>query len=177
MSPADIPAGIVDDALRPDGAVGGIKDVVGDVGDAVGGVVGGVVGGATDFLGGVVGLITGDSTPPEGHTAPGGIIGTDVSLSLAGTGTPGAHLSLQAAGQVYATTTVDARGRFVLNVTALPASLTTLDLVQTVDRGYLLGTLGLSALLGQVDKLIDALIQPLALSSDGDSPIAIRLLS
>lgn len=177
VSPADIPAGIVDDALRPDGAVGGIKDVVGDVGDAVGGVVGGVVGGATDLLGGVVGLITGDSTPPEGHTAPGGIIGTDVSLSLAGTGTPGAHLSLQAAGQVYATTTVDAGGRFVLNVTTIPAGLTTLDLVQSVDRGYLLGTLGLSALLGQVDKLIDALIQPLALSSDGDSPIAIRLLS
>ena len=184
VSPTDIPAAIVDSPGQAatgqvDGVVGGVKDVVGDVGGAVegvGGAAGEVVGGASDLIDGVVGTITGDSTAPEGDTAPGGIVEADISLNLAGTGTPGAHLSLQAAGQVYATTTVDASGHFVLNATAIPGDLTQLDLVQTVDRDYLLGTLGLGALLGQVDELIDALIRPLALTSDGDSSITIRLL-
>jgi RNA polymerase sigma factor (sigma-70 family) len=155
------------------GAVGGVADGVQDVVDGVVGDVGSVVDGAVD-------TITGGTTPPEGHTAPGGVVGADVSLNLSGTGTPGALVSLQAAGQVYATTTVDADGNFTLNVTALPDGLEELELVQAVDRSYLLDSLGLGGLLGgllgNVEDLVDALIRPLAVVSSGDSPVTIRVL-
>jgi hypothetical protein len=125
-----------------------------------------------------VDTITGGA-PPQGHTAPGGVVGTDISLNLTGKGTPGAHLSLQAAGQVYATTTVDANGDFALNVTAIPGGLSSLELVQTVDRGYLVELLGLGGLLGDllgtVDGLVNALIAPLSLSGNS-SGINIVLL-
>jgi len=149
-----------------------------NLGGLVGGVVGGVVGDVGSTVGSVIGTISGSDTPPEGHTAPGGVVGVD--LSLRGTGTPGAHLSLQAAGQVYATTTVAADGTFVLNVTAVPGGLASLDLVQTVDRSYLANLLGLGGavgqLLGGVDALINNLIAPLHLSSLPGG-VSIRLLS
>lgn len=141
-------------------------------------VVDGVTGDVGDLVGGVVDTITGGA-PPEGHTAPGGVVGADVSVNLSGTGTPGAHLSLQAAGQVYATTTVDANGNFVLNVTAVPGGLASLDLVQTIDRSYLKSLLPgggvVAELLGQVDALVNALIRPLGLSGNS-SGININLL-
>lgn len=138
----------------------------------------GVGGDVGDLVDGVLGTITGGEAP-EGHTAPGGVIGTDISLNLTGTGTPGAHVSLQAAGQVYATTTVDANGNFVLNVAAIPGGLSSLELVQTVDRSYLANLLGLGGVLGglltDVDALINGLIRPLNLTSGG-SGIGINLL-
>lgn len=143
-------------------------------------VTGEVLGGTGSLVDSVLGTITGSDTPPEGHTAPGGLVGTDISLNLAGTGTPGAHISLQALGQVYATTTVDSTGHFTLNATAIPGGLASLDLVQTVDRQYLQALLGsqglLGSLLGTVDSLINALIQPLTLSLNS-AGINIRLLS
>ena len=146
----------------------------------LGGLVGGVAGDLEDTVGAVVGTISGGDTPPQGHTAPGGIVGADLSFDLSGTGTPGAHLSLQAAGQVYATTTVAADGTFVLNVTAVPGGLSSLDLVQTVDRSYLLNLLGLGGvlggLLGSVDALVNSLIAPLSLDTLPGG-ISIRLLS
>jgi RNA polymerase sigma factor (sigma-70 family) len=133
-----------------------------------------------ELIDSVVGTVTGDA-PPEGHTAPGGIASADVSLNLSGSGTPGAHLSLQAAGQVYATTTVASDGTFVLNVTGIPGGLASLDLVQTVDRQYLsgivLGENPLAELLGIVDGLVNTLIQPLDLWSGGTSGVNIKLLS
>lgn len=139
------------------------------------GGIGDVVGGLVD---GVLGTVTGGEAP-EGHTAPGGVVGADLSLDLTGTGTPGAHLSVQAAGQVYATTTVNADGTFVLNVTGVPGGLSSLELVQTVDESYLIDLLGLGGLLGglvgDLDALIQELIQPLRLTS-GDSQITIILI-
>lgn len=127
----------------------------------------------------VVDTIVG-GTPPEGHTAPGGIVGADISLNLSGSGTPGAHLSLQAAGQVYATTTIDENGRFTLAVTAIPGGLSGLELVQAVDREYLADSLGLGGVLGGVlgtiDDLVNELIKPLALDSS-PAGVAITLLS
>ena len=144
-------------------------------GDGLGDVLDDTAGGLVD---GVLDTITGGA-PPAGHTAPGGVVGTDISLNLSGTGTPGAHVSLQAAGQVYATTTIDANGNFTLNVTAIPGGLSQLELVQVVDRTFLKGLLpgggALAELLGTVDALVNALIKPLSLSSGG-SGINIVLL-
>jgi RNA polymerase sigma factor (sigma-70 family) len=119
-------------------------------------------------VGSVIDTITG-GTPPPGHTAPGGVLGADISFTISGSGTPGAHISVQAAGQVYATTTVDADGHFTLAITAVPGGLSSLDVVQVVDRSYLLDSLGLGGLLGgllgSIDDLVNALIQPLHLDT------------
>jgi hypothetical protein len=165
------------------GALG--AEPVGKAGDVL---VGDVLGGAepvADALGGlvdsVIGTVTGGA-PPVGHTAPGGVVSADIDLSLVGTATPGAHLSLQAAGLVYATTTVSSSGTFVLTVSGIPGGVSSLDLVQTVDRTYLAGLVGsggglLGGLLGTVDGLIDDLIEPLVLSSGSDQGITIRLIN
>jgi hypothetical protein len=124
--------------------------------------------GDDSIVGSVIDTITG-GTPPAGHTAPGGVVGADISFNLSGTGTPGAHISVQAAGQIYATTTVDANGNFSIAVTAVPGGLASLDVIQTVDRSYLADLLGLEGLLGgllgTVDELVNALIKPLQLDS------------
>ncbi|MBH0117405.1 sigma-70 family RNA polymerase sigma factor [Salinibacterium sp. NG253] len=152
---------------------GGITTGSGGLVDSVEDVVGGLVDS-------VIGTVTGGAAP-EGHTAPGGVVGTDIDLNLIGTATPGAHLSLQAAGLVYATTTVSSDGTFALNVTGIPGGLSSLDLVQTVDRDYLGGLVGggglLGGLLGTVDGLINDLIEPLQLSSGDNQGVNVRLLS
>ena len=120
-----------------------------------------------DLVGSTLDSLSG-GTPPEGHTAPGGVVGIDLNLS--GTATPGAYLSLQAAGQVYATTQVASDGTFTLAVAGLPEGLAGLEIVQTVDRDYLQSLLGagvLGGLLGNLDALIDDLIRPIQLSSGG----------
>lgn len=139
---------------------------------------GGAVGGIVDA---VIGTVTGGA-PPAGHTALGGVAGTDIDLNLAGTATPGAHLSLQGAGLVYATTTVSSDGTFVLNVTGVPGGLSSLDLIQTVDRDYLSGLVGgggglLGGVLATVDELITELIKPVSLSSGSSKGINIRLIN
>lgn len=155
-----------------------IPGTVGGVVPGAGGLVPGAVGDVGGIVGGVVDTITG-GTPPAGHTAPGGVIGTDISLNLAGSGTPGARVSLQAAGQVYATTVIDQNGDFTLNATAIPGGLGSLELVQAVDRASLVNLLGLGGLagdlLGTVDRLVNAAIEPLSLSSN-DSGVSIVLL-
>ena len=68
------------------------------------------------------------------QTAPPGVFGVpEVSsaLDLTGTGIPGATVSLQAAGVVYATTPVAPGGTWAIHVTALPASAAGLQLKQT----------------------------------------------
>ena len=155
-------------------AVDGLGDTVGDI---VGGVVGGVVGDVGGIVGGVLGDLTG-STPPPGHTAGGGVVATDVSLNLSGNGTPGAKVSLQAAGQVYATTTVGPNGAYTL-VTVVPGGVSGLQLVQQVDKLYLAQLLGIDGLLaktlGTLDGLVSHLVKPLTLGSS-TSGLAIQLL-
>lgn len=116
--------------------------------------------------------------PPPGHTAPGGIVGADVTLDLTGTATPGAALSLQAAGQVYATTTVAADGTFTLHATALPTGIERLELVQAVDRAYLQRLLPdagrlLGGVLGALDGALDALIAPVTVVTQSAPGITI----
>ena len=162
--------------IRPSpssGALGGVVDGVGGVVNGVGDAVGGLVDG-------IVGTVTGGA-PPEGHTASGGVAAADIDLHLVGTATPGAHLSLQAGGLVYATTTVSSNGTFALNVTGIPGGLSSLDLVQTVDRDYLAGIVGdgglLGGIVGTLDGLINDLIKPLSLSSGNTQGLNIRLLN
>lgn len=165
------PAVAIEQTADPDtGTQQGLLDG-GDTGSSPVAPAGGVVDGVVDDVGGlvdgVVDTITGGA-PPEGHTAPGGVVGADVQLNLTGTGTPGATVSLQAAGQVYATTKVGADGTYVL-VTAVPGGLQNLELVQAVDKLYLAQLLGidgvLAQLLGTLDGLVSELIQPLTLGS------------
>lgn len=100
----------------------------------------------------------GSSTPPpvaidqQEETAPDDDIPVDVSLHLTGTGTPGATVSLEAAGQVYATATVRSDGTYALG-TAVPGGATSLELVQVVDTP---------------DGLVAPLIQPLTLDAPTD---------
>jgi hypothetical protein len=156
------------DPLFPDGSAPAVDP--GDNGlvtDVLEGDADGILDGVGDTVDSLVDTITG-GTPPPGHTAPGGIVGTDISFGLSGSGTPGAHISVQAAGQVYATTTVGPDGRFAVVVTAVPGGLASLDVVQTVDREYLGGLVDgglLGGLLGTLDGAINALIAPLALDS------------
>ncbi|MGX5680836.1 sigma-70 family RNA polymerase sigma factor [Schumannella luteola] len=163
---ADSPIGIPDLDTPPTDGTDGVTDVLD-----------GVAGDVDDLTDAVVDTITGGEAP-EGHTAPGGVAGID--LSLAGTGTPGAHLSLQAAGQVYATTTVNPDGTFTINATAVPGGLSSLELVQAVDRSYLASLLpgggAVEKLLGTLDGVINALIKPLTLTV-GSSQVNIVLVS
>jgi hypothetical protein len=98
-------------------------------------------------------------------------VDADISLHLVGTGTPGASVTARAAGQVYATVEVDASGHYVVDIAAFPGGLTSLELVQTVDRDYLkslvLAGNPLAEVLGLLDGLVNALIQPLGLTSGG----------
>tara|TARA_R110002020_G_scaffold475905_3_gene714125 strand:+ start:46244 stop:47887 length:1644 start_codon:yes stop_codon:yes gene_type:complete len=155
------------------GALGGVVD-------GVGGVVNGVGDAVEGLVDGIVGTVTGGA-PPEGHIASGGVAAADIDLHLVGTATPGAHLSLQAGGLVYATTTVSSNGTFALNVTGIPGGLSSLDLVQTVDRDYLAGIVGdgglLGGIVGTLDGLINDLIKPLSLSSGNTQGLNIRLLN
>jgi RNA polymerase sigma factor (sigma-70 family) len=134
------------------------------------GVVDDVLGGGTETIGGVI-EETVDSVIDTITDDDGTIVDADISLHLTGTGTPGATITAQAAGTVYATVKVNASGQYVIDIVAFPGGLSSIDLVQTVDRDYLgdlvLGDNPLADVLGLLDGLIDALIRPLGLSSGG----------
>lgn len=172
-SPVSIP-----DLGGESGRSPGTDGTGGGSGGAIGGVVDDVLEETEDLTDAVVDTITGGDAPPPGHSAPGGVVGID--LQLAGTATPGAHLSLQAAGQVYATTTVAPDGTFTINATAIPGGLSSLELVQHVDRSYLATLLpgggALEKILGTLDALVNALIKPITLSVGG-SDVSIVLVS
>jgi RNA polymerase sigma factor (sigma-70 family) len=138
--------------------------------DLDGGVVDDVVGAGNETVGEVIGD-TVDSVIDTITDDNGTIVEADISLHLTGTGTPGATITAQAAGNVYATVKVNDAGQYVVSIAAFPGGLSSIDLVQTVDRDYLsdlvLGDNPLAEVLGLLDGLIDALIQPLGLSSGG----------
>jgi len=113
-----------------------------------------------------------DLTKPVNSLIPGVPIGTSsgagnitlplavevvTSLDLAGTGSPGATVSLQAAGALYATTTVTPQGAWTIHVTGLSTSVVGLQLKQTAAN--LLGI----RLDAPVSVLINSLGVPLAL--------------
>jgi len=120
------------------------------------------------LVGGVVDTITGGQIPLT-YTAPGGIVSAVVMVTIIGTATPGAHLSLQAAGHAYGTTTVRDDGSFTIAATAVPSGLTSLDLVQAVNSAYLAGLVTpgglLGGLSGELSALIQALIRPIVIGS------------
>jgi len=143
--------------------------IVDDIGDALGGNPSGVVDTVTETVDSVIDTITDD----DGKVA-------DIQVHLTGTGTPGATITARAAGNVYATVKVDASGRYTIDISAFPGGLSSLELVQTVDRKYLkalaLGDNPLADVLGLLDGLIAKLIKPLGLSSGGGT-LDIRLVN
>jgi RNA polymerase sigma factor (sigma-70 family) len=127
-------------------AVGGVDalgQVISPLTGPVGSAVNGAVSGAGSALDGIVSGVTapinslipgaavGPGQPPVA-TAPGGVVGANAALDLTGSGIPGATVSLQAAGVVYATTKVTPGGTWAIHVEALPKSVTGLQLKQTV---------------------------------------------
>jgi len=114
------------------GLTGGVTDTVDGVTGAVGGTVKKVVKGVgKDVVAPVVGSLS-PGDPPAGHSAPGGAPVT-ADVHLGGKGTPGATVSVQAAGVVYGTAKVAPDGTWSLLVTALPDGTNTLDLKQTLS--------------------------------------------
>ncbi|QNE45939.1 sigma-70 family RNA polymerase sigma factor [Glaciihabitans sp. INWT7] len=118
--------------LRPIGTT--LDGTVSQVGMTVDGLV-------TDLTNPVNSLIPGVALAPgeePAHSAPAGVVGVASALDLSGTGVPGATVSLQAAGIVYATTKVTPAGTWAIHLTALPAATVGLQLKQSV-----LGLLGI----------------------------------
>jgi RNA polymerase sigma factor (sigma-70 family) len=170
--PGQTPIGIEqtdtsDDSSDSSGTDGESDPIVTDV---VEGDTSGVLGTLDNTVETVIDTITNDD---------GSIVNADISLHLTGTGTPGASVSAQAAGNVYANVMVDASGHYVIDIAAFPGGLSSLQLVQTVDRNYLrslvLGDNPLAEVLGLLDGLINSLVKPLGLSSGGGT-VAIQLV-
>ncbi|WP_395638425.1 sigma-70 family RNA polymerase sigma factor [Pseudolysinimonas sp.] len=170
------PPAAVEQQTDPE-ATGAVEGAVpaADLGD---GVVGDVLAGDVQGIGETLGE-TVDSVIDTITNDDGSVIDADIALRLTGTGTPGATVTARAAGQVYASVQVDASGHYVLDIAAFPSGLASLELVQTVDRNYLkglvLGDNPLAEVLGLLDGLIGALIQPLGLSSGGGT-VAVHLV-
>lgn len=125
---------------------------------ALGGAVGGVTDGVGDLVGGVVDTV--DDTVADVIE----VVQQPVTLtvSVSGTGTPGASVALKAAGTVYATTTVAANGTYSISAGGIPQAVGSLSVVQTVDQSLLGGLLG-----GVLQVL-----QPLTIgSSSGGLPV------
>ena len=165
--PDERPVDPSDIASAEVGAEGGTP-TADTTGNGVGGAVGEVVGGVGEVVGDVVGEV-GDVVSE--------VVTADVTLNLSGTATPGATLSLTAAGSILATTKVAADGTFQLSVSGLPGDTVGLTLSQSVDRGYLESLLGsrgiLGTLLRPLDSLVNDLIAPLRLNSSSALPVTV----
>ena len=118
------------------GLTGGLSNTVGGLTSGLTNTIGGVVNGlGTNVVTPLLGALTpGALTPgasPTGQAAPGGAPVTTV-VDLGGTGTPGATVAVQAAGQVYATTTVGSDGKWSVQIDALPSGTGALSVRQTL---------------------------------------------
>ena len=128
-SPTDIPSDSSDgDTATSGGAAGGGSGT---------GTIGTVVDGVTDTVGGVVDAV-GDTVTDVTEVVQQPVV---LTVSASGTGTPGGKVSLQAAGTVYATTTVAANGTYSISAGGIPETVGSLSLVQTVDQSLLGGLL------------------------------------
>jgi len=137
--------GVVDTV---DGTVGGVVDTVDTTVNTVTNTVNTTVNTVTNTVNTVVPVV-----PP---------VAVDVAVHVSGSGTPGAHLSLNAGGVVYATTTVAANGTFSIGAT-VPQSVGSLKLVK-IDNGNLVGSL-----LGGVLVLL----KPLLIGSSSGLPVSL----
>lgn len=157
-----------DDALSP---TTGATDPANDPGpsgpspSAVPGALGGTLDQVTDGLGGTVGGVVDvvDDTVSEVVQVVAQPIVVNVSIS--GTGTPGAQVSLQAAGSVYATTTVAANGTYSISAGGIPQAVGSLSVVQKVDQG----------LLGGLINGVLQVLKPLTISSSSGGLPAIAV--
>jgi RNA polymerase sigma factor (sigma-70 family) len=114
-------------------------DPTGDpVGDPVGGPIGTVVDDVDDVVDDVVDVVD-DTVTDVVEVVQQPVV---VSVSLTGSGTPGAKVSLQAAGTVYATTTVGANGKYSISAGGIPQAVGSLSVVQKVDQSLLGGLVG-----------------------------------
>lgn len=120
-------------------ADGGLDGAVRSVADGLGSTVGGV----TDTLGAVVDDITSPLNtiipslpvhpgPVPEHSAPDGLVGVAASVDLSGTGMPGATVSAQAGGVVYATAVVTSQGTWAIHISALPKGVGAVSLKQNL---------------------------------------------
>lgn len=152
--------GAVDPTLGA--AVGGVTQGVGatvnGVATGAGAAVDGVVGALADPINTLVPGVTIGPGPVPDHpvaTAP-----ASVTLDLVGRGTPGAMVSVQAAGVVYATTQVTTAGTWAVHITALPNSIPGLQITQTLVSllGIDLLTTPLSVLSNSLGITIDGVL-------------------
>lgn len=149
-SPTDIPSDSSDSASGSGGAASG-GGTVGNVVNGVTDTVGDVVDGVADAVGGTVTDVTEVVQQP-----------VVLTVSASGTGTPGASVSLQAAGTVYATTTVGSNGTYSITAGGIPETVGSLSLVQTVDQ----------SLLGGLINGVLQILKPLTISSSsGGLPV------
>jgi len=105
------------------------SDTTTNGGGTPGDPVGDVVGGITEPVGSLLPKLPVGPVPD--HVAPEGLVGAVVDLDLSGTGMPGATVSAQVAGQVYATV-VAANGTWALHLTALPEGVGPISLKQNL---------------------------------------------
>ncbi|MCU1421671.1 MAG: sigma-70 family polymerase sigma factor [Microbacteriaceae bacterium] len=113
------------------GVVSGVGSAVNGTVAGVGSTVDGVVKGVTAPINGLTGLNVGPGAVPD-HTAPDGLVGATTALDLSGRGMPGATVSVQAAGVVYATTKVTPQGTWAVHISALPSGVAGIQLKQTL---------------------------------------------
>jgi len=98
------------------------------------------------------------TAPPVLVGAP-GVVGGSNALDVTGTGIPGATVSLQSAGVVYAATTVATGGAWAIHVTVLPTSVTGLQLKQTAASVLgIIAILPLRVLSNSLGVSIEALV-------------------
>jgi RNA polymerase sigma factor (sigma-70 family) len=162
---------------QPGGALGSVVGAVDPtLGAAVGGVtqgVGAAVNGVASGAGAAVDGVVGALADPINTLVPGVTIGpgpvpdhpvatapASVALDLVGRGTPGAMVSVQADGVVYATTQVTTAGTWAVHITALPNSIPGLQIKQTLVSllGVDLLTTPLSVLSNSLGITIDGLL-------------------
>ncbi|HWM34052.1 MAG TPA: sigma-70 family RNA polymerase sigma factor [Pseudolysinimonas sp.] len=126
------------------------------------GAVGGVAGGVTDTVGTVVDEVTDvvEDTVQDVATVVQQPVVLNVSVS--GTGTPGASVSLKAGGTVYATAKVGSNGKYAISAGGIPDTVGSLSVVQKVDQG----------LLGGIVNGVLQVLKPLTISSSsGGLPV------
>ena len=128
-APGSTPDASTDSLVPAPGALGSaVTSSVSEVGTVVDSVV-------KDLANPVNSLIPGITVGPVAvatRTVPPGVLGVSSALDLTGTGIPGAKITLQEVGVVYATTTVSPLGTWAIQVTVPPASAVGLQLKQTV---------------------------------------------
>ncbi|CAN5546450.1 hypothetical protein BH09ACT4_BH09ACT4_21540 [soil metagenome] len=156
-SPSTVPAS--SDAGGGSGGSGGTGGGTGTgPGGTVGGVVGGVTGGVGDVVNGIVDTV--DNTVNDVTE----IVQQPVVLTITvnGSGTPGGKVTLQAAGTVYATTTIGSNGKYSIAAGGIPETVGSLSVVQKVDH----------SLLGGLINGVLQVLKPLTISSSsGGLPV------